>query len=71
MLHLIYIFDFLKHEYLLQGILGPQGLMNTAIDRREAAIYSLDTLMTIAPTEVYTEFVKVYILDVFIPDFLA
>ncbi|KAL4028354.1 hypothetical protein IC575_011547 [Cucumis melo] len=45
-------------ENLCKGILGPQGLMNTAIDRREAAIYSLCTLMTIAPKEVYTEFEK-------------
>ncbi|XP_038891106.1 protein ILITYHIA [Benincasa hispida] len=45
-------------ENLCKGILGPQGLMNTATDRREAAIYSLSTLMTIAPKEVYTEFEK-------------
>ncbi|KAG7021005.1 Protein ILITYHIA [Cucurbita argyrosperma subsp. argyrosperma] len=47
-------------ENLCKGIFGPQGLMNTAIDRREAAIYSLSTLMTIAPQEVYTEFEEIF-----------
>lgn len=43
---------------ICKGLLGPFGLMSSNHLEQEAAIHSLSTLMSITPTDTYTEFAK-------------
>ncbi|XP_063940401.1 protein ILITYHIA isoform X2 [Daucus carota subsp. sativus] len=43
---------------ICKGLLGPFGLMSSNHLEQEAAIHSLSTLMSITPTDTYTEFEK-------------
>ena len=48
--------------WVLQGLLGPMGLMSANPLEQQAAISSLSTLMSITPRDTYTEFEKVCFL---------
>lgn len=48
--------------WVLQGLLGPMGLMSANPLEQQAAISSLSTLMSITPRDTYIEFEKVCFL---------
>lgn len=49
--------------FVLQGLLGPMGLMSANPLERQAAVSSLSTLMSITPRDTYIEFEKVCCLN--------
>lgn len=49
--------------FVLQGLLGPMGLMSANPLECQAAVSSFSTLMTITPRDTYIEFEKVCCLN--------